>query len=493
MGDRTLPSPLYQGRIEGGCPADLGVALENHEKPMIGPDLEQFAEDLSAYLDDELSPEERQAVEEKLRANAQARKLLEDLQTTSKIVNALPRHAAPASVVDDLNTQLERSELLAGFDEAETTVVTERPGWFPKLSMAAMIGIVAVGGWWMVAGPGSSTSKPGQDQYAQAKKSSPETSVGTRRDRGARATSTTTTGALAKTKSLDTADVETKLAAGVAPQALRKHAFANEPIRLIVPVRYESEQASVLAKIAQKLASANAKDLATQNAANQSTAGAFFYRGKPGVNYKKGATRQILVRATRSQLDAVLREVKASRNPSSVRLKAGALTLKGSRKASDTLTMLASPDSISETNGADRSRAQEKLLDDVLVSLGVDPSSFRTPANDSTPKSEPASSLAMGDELKNETPAPLPTSGKKLALAKRRKRISTAPTNASRKSGRGDVATANKAMSVTTDATKAKQPAPAETYVTFIIEIPINIPASGPVAETRTRSRNVAQ
>ncbi len=451
---------------------------------MIDPDLEQFAEDLSAYLDDELSPEQRRVVESKLLASPEARKLLEDLQATSQIITALPRHPAPPTVIQDLNSHLERTELLAGFDEAETTVVTNRPGWFPRLSLAAMITIVAFGGWWMMTTPASSPTKPRKNQFALAEKKNPTKDPKNSSDRVFQNTTKSTLASKnpkAKRETIDTASVETKLAAGVTPRALRAHAFVNEPIRLEIPVRFEHEQAALLKKLSSKLTATSAKDLATGDPTNELVTGAFFYRGRPGVNFGNGSKSQILVRVTRSQLDKVLQEVQNSRHASSMSLKAGALTLKGTSKVSNTLTMLASPDGINEASDSGRTDAQEKILDDVLVSLGVDPSAFRQPA---TPAIAPADALTLADDSKEESPFIPPTPGNKVATARKYRRSRSTARNQPPQETTGEVATANAPMTVTPQTRKKSR----ETYLTFIIEIPITKPANKPGNKKKTPS-----
>ena len=58
--------------------------------------LEITDELLSAYLDDELSPDERALVESRLAADPQARQLVEELRTLSGEVRELPRHTVSA-------------------------------------------------------------------------------------------------------------------------------------------------------------------------------------------------------------------------------------------------------------------------------------------------------------------------------------------------------------------------------------------------------------
>ena len=60
---------------------------------------ERSSEDLiSAYLDGELTPSEREAVERLLETSAEARQELEAYQALSGLLHELPRQRAPAGV-----------------------------------------------------------------------------------------------------------------------------------------------------------------------------------------------------------------------------------------------------------------------------------------------------------------------------------------------------------------------------------------------------------
>jgi hypothetical protein len=64
--------------------------------------------DLSAYLDGELSEERTAQVQAALKKSAEARRLLEQLRTTVRALNALPRIAAPPELADELRQAAER-------------------------------------------------------------------------------------------------------------------------------------------------------------------------------------------------------------------------------------------------------------------------------------------------------------------------------------------------------------------------------------------------
>jgi anti-sigma factor RsiW len=68
---------------------------------------------LSAYLDDELAPEERARVEERLAADAGARSLLEQLRTVSRAVKQLPPAPLGADLRENVLRRAERAMLVS--------------------------------------------------------------------------------------------------------------------------------------------------------------------------------------------------------------------------------------------------------------------------------------------------------------------------------------------------------------------------------------------
>jgi hypothetical protein len=66
---------------------------------------------LSAYLDEELAPEERARVEAYLAANPAARQLLEELRTVSSAVKRLPQESLPADMRETVLRRAERAML----------------------------------------------------------------------------------------------------------------------------------------------------------------------------------------------------------------------------------------------------------------------------------------------------------------------------------------------------------------------------------------------
>jgi anti-sigma factor RsiW len=66
---------------------------------------------LSAYLDDELTPEERARVEARLAADPAARQLLDELRSVSQAVRSLPQESLPADLSESVLRRAERAML----------------------------------------------------------------------------------------------------------------------------------------------------------------------------------------------------------------------------------------------------------------------------------------------------------------------------------------------------------------------------------------------
>ncbi|MEK6676334.1 MAG: hypothetical protein AABZ47_11855, partial [Planctomycetota bacterium] len=111
-------------------------------------DPEVHGELISAYLDGELDQRDTTLVERLLKENPQALRYHDDLRSHSQALRDLPKHSAPAAVLDDLRLRLERAELL---DEPE--VHTRRIGSHGKghgrwLAAAMVGGLLISGAWW---------------------------------------------------------------------------------------------------------------------------------------------------------------------------------------------------------------------------------------------------------------------------------------------------------------------------------------------------------
>jgi len=101
-------------------------------------------EQLTAYLDGELSDAERAAVEQWLAVDADARRMLEELRRTARLVGSLPRERTPAGMSDALRARLERASLLG---EAAGALPRSRTSWLRPVALAASIMLVCTVGF----------------------------------------------------------------------------------------------------------------------------------------------------------------------------------------------------------------------------------------------------------------------------------------------------------------------------------------------------------
>lgn len=107
----------------------------------------EHLEQLTAYLDGELSPDERAAVERLLAEDAGVRRLLEELRWTSEIVGSLPRQTAPANIAEGVLARLERQALL-GEEPMPRRVWRVRA--IQGLALAASIALIVTAGWYVL-------------------------------------------------------------------------------------------------------------------------------------------------------------------------------------------------------------------------------------------------------------------------------------------------------------------------------------------------------
>ncbi|MGZ0172684.1 MAG: anti-sigma factor family protein [Planctomycetales bacterium] len=108
-------------------------------------------ERLSAWLDDELSLDERAEVEKLLAKSPELRQELDELQRLSGRLKSLPVGQAPAELQQAVIRSIERETLLAAADEPN---VARRGQLLRTLSTAAAVALVAGAGIWFTSNGG---------------------------------------------------------------------------------------------------------------------------------------------------------------------------------------------------------------------------------------------------------------------------------------------------------------------------------------------------
>ncbi len=110
-------------------------------------DREQIELMLSAYLDDELTRDERAEVEALLASDAGARRLLDDLRATVDGVRALPRAKVSEEFRDALRSHLERRALLGGEAPRRMPRVHGPSTLGRRMAAAAVIALAGLAGY----------------------------------------------------------------------------------------------------------------------------------------------------------------------------------------------------------------------------------------------------------------------------------------------------------------------------------------------------------
>ena len=113
-------------------------------------DPDKLGELLSAYADGEVTEEEAQLVERLCQQDDRSRQLVESMQQVKSLVGALPRHAAPPTLAEDVLRFSERAELLDGDGLTPAPRRPSRGPWRMLVSTAAMIAIAAGALYWVV-------------------------------------------------------------------------------------------------------------------------------------------------------------------------------------------------------------------------------------------------------------------------------------------------------------------------------------------------------
>ncbi len=284
---------------------------------MAGANREQLGEWLSAYLDGELDAQQSHEIEQFLREDADAQQLLQELRLTVDAVSSLPRHAAPDSIVADIQSHVERSELIGDFDHPGPGAGTGRSPLRALLSSAAVL-VAVVGGWWYMTldqAPTGDVVAPsmGREELAQrtdgevggrggarvASRTRSATKLIPERDMESAAPARHSFGDAAL---LASASFDQKLRAGLGSASVRSHRFKNETVRLRVTVEDAQQRDAVTKRVADYLSGAKIKDLAVA----AKPGAEYFFHGVPKKNFVETEQRQFLVRTSRKRVDGLL-------------------------------------------------------------------------------------------------------------------------------------------------------------------------------------------
>ena len=326
---------------------------------MADVDREELGALLSAYLDGEVTAEEATFVERSIAEDEHARRLLEELRGTAKLVSSLPVHAAPKSIAEDLQFHAERSELLGDVDETPQIDGPLRVSSLSRVAVAAMLAIVVLGGWWFSIGPGARVSPMTGTRIVERDDVPPESDVSAlddlsetaaRRDLGKGTPVTRGNNGLAKAGDLGarletpgelgskrkqrmgvavgrrggrkgfvslgkeavivSADLEHKLATRPLT-SLRQHRFENERVRVRISVKNPAQADAVTARLTSYLEADHVIDLTERPIiiSDGSDAGRnFFYRGRVGRNFDEADQHQLLIRVAASKIDGLMEE-----------------------------------------------------------------------------------------------------------------------------------------------------------------------------------------
>lgn len=110
-----------------------------------GRQREEELEQLTAYLDGELSESERAGVERMIARDPQAARLLEELRRTSQQLRSLPRATASADLAAHIAERMEREALLGDANALGGESRSLR--WMKPLSLAAGFVLIVTVGW----------------------------------------------------------------------------------------------------------------------------------------------------------------------------------------------------------------------------------------------------------------------------------------------------------------------------------------------------------
>jgi hypothetical protein len=138
---------------------------------------DDIIEQLSAYLDGELSEQEVSRIERQLETDPQSRRLLEELAKTAEWVRDLPAESAPAGLRESTVAMLERDMLLgAAGEEAGGLPRPSRPvlRW---LATAAVVALACTAGYFTLSQAGRGPSAGDEGSTIQTVRVGPEKSL----------------------------------------------------------------------------------------------------------------------------------------------------------------------------------------------------------------------------------------------------------------------------------------------------------------------------
>jgi anti-sigma factor RsiW len=104
--------------------------------------VQQIEAMLAAYIDEELTTDERAELERHLEANPSHRALILELTGHRDLLRSLPREAAPEDLSEPLEGAIEREALLGGGDPLTEFKSARTRRWWPQLLAAAAIFIL---------------------------------------------------------------------------------------------------------------------------------------------------------------------------------------------------------------------------------------------------------------------------------------------------------------------------------------------------------------
>lgn len=467
-------------------------------------DQEQLGELLSAYLDGELDDQQLQEVEQLLKEDDSARQLYNELQQTSQLVATLPRQQAPASIIEEFQLQQERDELLGDPITLQIDSGQRRTPFKAILSIAVAITVIVTGGLWMTREHGDSQPGPGGDvlAFAESDESKPEALRSFEFDHDLRNASESRSNSHPTIQSLSGAktagaetfqnkDLTAKLESGTNVQAIQTHAFSVETLRLKIKTRSVIDCDNLAVRLLTHLSKHKVHNLANapvQLSMNSQSPG-FFFRGKSGVNYSNKNQSQIIVRVGIEEMNDLLDELSHEKDMDDrISLTAGPLTFRGIHQARSSLqrheSARLSSGTSHDVNNLRRSKSRssrrknrtpasrgksnsqqkkssidEGFYDDLSVILGLDRTTVEKMLNESTSENEISADVT-----------------------------DLAMQNDDHQTG------VNTPMEVETFATKPN-PTPQQNlqnepprFITFVVELSIDQPASKRSAKTRSVS-----